>query len=70
MASRKKKNKGCVGKIKYESHVQAENAMYSMLRRYRKKGLPRAANFNVYGCRCGSFHIGKARSINWSTVKI
>tara|TARA_B100002049_G_C16085590_1_gene379369 strand:- start:5632 stop:5844 length:213 start_codon:yes stop_codon:yes gene_type:complete len=70
MANRKKKIKGCTGKIKYESQLHAKNAMHGMLRRQKKKGFPRAANFNVYGCRCGSFHVGKTRSINWASVKI
>jgi hypothetical protein len=69
MTKTKKKIKGCTGKVPYKDKEVAYASLRHMIKRHDKKGLTRVAKFQVYGCKCGAFHIGKTGEIVWKKVR-
>ena len=64
----KKRNKGCDGKIKYDSIDEARKAIIHMTKRKKRSGNKIVSYMNVYGCSCGKFHIGKTKEIRWRDI--
>lgn len=48
----------CAGKIGYETKAAAEHVKKRIRRQNRSKG--KRALLNVYHCRCGKWHLGRA----------
>lgn len=60
--------RGHEGKAPYPTLQLAQAAAAGLARRKDRQGNRIVTWLRAYRCTCGSFHIGKSRSIDWSRV--
>lgn len=65
----RRKGKGCDGKIAYPTLYIARREASRFAHRRDAAGSPIVSFLRAYACRCGKFHIGSTRRIDWSKVR-
>lgn len=63
--SRRRNGRMCAGKVGYEDRAAALAAVYGTRRSNEQKGEIRATHLRAYACRCGKWHIGHSRRLDW-----
>lgn len=64
-----KQRRACDGKRRFGTLGEAQRAAAEMVARKDRQGLTIVTWLRAYGCRCGGFHFGRTRQINWDVIR-
>lgn len=66
--TRNRTSNKCARKVRYESLELARMAAAALAKRRQNQGIPIVSYLKAYACRCGGFHFGSTRRIDWSRI--